>query len=180
MKMTGPRYLRVPLLVCLFVALVAAPTARLARAAEQNPNSELMGGWQFVRTSNPRGDADAISIMHTADTSRSDLDLAGLMIRCSDGRPEAVIVVIRPFPLRARPHVVFGKPGNEIQREATVALPGTAIVVPAATALVTGPWQGLKDLLIRVDDGQDTIHGVVVLAGLEAAFSELLASCPAR
>ncbi len=180
MKMTGPRCLPVPLLACLFVALVAASTARPAGAAEQRRNSELTGGWQFVRTSNPRGDADAISIMHTADTSRSDLDLAGLMIRCSDGRPEAVIVLIRPLPLRARPHVVFGKPGNEIQLEATVALPGTAIVVPDATALVTGPWQGQNDLFIRVDDGQDTTHGVVVLAGLEAAFRELLASCPAR
>jgi hypothetical protein len=188
MKMATSRYLLVLLVAIPFLAIVAAcaacradPNSGRAGGAEQRPSSELTGGWQFVRTSNPRGDADAISIMHTADTSRSDLDLAGLMIRCSDGRPEAVIVVIRPFPFRARPHVVFGKPGHEIQLEATVAPPGTAIVLPTdATTLVSGSWQGLNDLFIRVDEGQDTIRGVVALAGLQAAFSELLASCPAR
>jgi len=135
-----------------------------------------------VRTRNPRGDAGIVSIMHTADTSRSDLDLAGLMIRCSsNGRAEVVIVLIRPFPLRARPQVVFGKPGNETQLEATVGPPGTAIVLPTdATTLVRGSWQALNDLFIRVNDGQDTIRGVVMLGGLQAAFNELMASCPVR
>jgi hypothetical protein len=119
--------------------------------------------------------------MHTADTSRSDLDLAGLMIRCGDGRAEVVIVLIRSFPFRARPHVVFGEPGNETQLEATVAPPGTAIVLPTdAATLVRGSWRTLNDLFIRVDDGQTTIRGVVVLAGLQAAFNELVATCPAR
>jgi len=181
MKMAGPRYLPV-LLASLFTTVVVASTVRLAGGVEQRPSSELTGGWQFVRTINPRGDAEAISIMHIADTSRSDLDLAGLMIRCSDnGAAEVVVAVIRPFPLRARPHVVFGKPGNETQFEATVASPGTAVVLPTdATTLVNGSWQALNDLFIRVDDGQATIHGVVALTGLQAAFRQLLASCPAQ
>ena len=136
-----------------------------------------------MRTSNPRGGPDAVSIMHTADTSRSDLDLAGLMIRCSsNGRAEAVVVLIRPFPLRARPRVVFGKkPGTETEVEATVGLPGTAVVLPMdAATLVRGSWQALNDLFIRVDSGQDTIRGVVILSGLQAAFNELVASCPAQ
>ena len=181
------RYLSV-----LFVAILCAAAPAACRAdpnpgeaggaEQQRPSSELTGEWRLVRTSNPRGDADAISIMHTADTSRSDLDLAGLMIRCSsNSRAEVVVVLIRPFPLRARPHVALGKPGHEIQLEATVAPPGTAIVLPTdATTLVRGSWRALDDLFIRVDAGQDTIRGVVALAGLQAAFSELVASCPAR
>ena len=70
---------------------------------------------------------------------------------------------------------------NEIQLEATVAPPGTAVVLPTdATTLVRGSWQALNDLFIRVDNGQDTIRGVVVLSGLQAAFNELVASCPAQ
>ena len=135
-----------------------------------------------MRTSNPLGEADAISIMRTADTSRSDLDFVGLMIRCSsDGRTEVVVVLIRPFPFRARPQVVFGNPGNEIRFQATVGPPGTAIAIPTdAATLVRGSWQALNDLFIRIDDGQDTIRGVVVLAGLQVAFNELMASCPMR
>lgn len=146
------------------------------------------GGWHFVRTRNPHGGADAISIMHTADTSRSDLDLAGLMIRCggnnaelAGNNPEVVVVLIPALPFRARPHVVLGKPGNETQFEATVAPPGTAVLLPReATTLLNGPWQALDDLFIRVNDGQTTIYGVVALAGLQAAFKLLLASCAAQ
>jgi len=157
----------------------ANPGTGSGRETAPSANSELAGGWHYVRTHNPRGGADAISIMHTADTSRSDLDLAGLMIRCSESGTEVVIVLIRAFPLRARPHVVLGKPGSETQLEATVGAPGTAVLLPAdtATALVTGSWQTLSELTIRIDDGQTTIRGVVVLAGLQAAFNHLVASC---
>jgi len=149
--------------------------------AERPSGTELKGGWHFVRTRNPQGGADAISIMHTADVSRSDLDLAGLMIRCSERGAEVVIVLLQPFSLRARPHVVFGKPGSETQFEATVAPPGTAVLVPRdAASLVGGPWQTLNDLFILVDDGQSTIRGVVALVGLQAAFNVLMTSCPAR
>lgn len=182
-NMGASRYF-VPLFVAIFV--LAIVVASPVNAANQDPNRlggaerppELAGGWHYVRTPNPHGGADAISIMHTADTSRSDLDLAGLMIRCREGGSEAVIVLIRAFPLRARPHVVLGKPGSETQFEATIAAPGTAILLPGdATTLVNRAWQAQSDLSIQVDDGQTTIRGVVELAGLQAAFKVLLASC---
>ena len=127
-----------PLLVAIFV-LATAPASAVngadsdsgkAGGAERALSSELAGGWHLVRTHNPNGGADAISIMHTADTSRSDLDLAGLMIRCSETSAEVVIVLVRALPFRARPHVALGKPGNETQFEATVAPPGTAVLLP--------------------------------------------------
>jgi hypothetical protein len=188
MKMTALRHL-FPLLVAIFVLAIAAastvngasPDTNRTGGAERPSSSELTGGWHFVRTRNPQGGPDAISIMHTADTSRSDLDLAGLMIRCSERGTEAVIVLIRTFPLRARPHVVFGKPENETQFEATVAPPGTSVLLPGdATTLVSGLWQTQSDLFIRVEDGQTTIRGVVALAGLQAAFNGLRASCAAQ
>jgi hypothetical protein len=185
MKMAVARHLSPLLFSILVVAIAAVSAANAANpdigttgGTERSLSSELAGGWRFVRTPNPQGGADAISIMHTAETSRSDLELAGLMIRCREGGTEAVIVLIRAFPLRARPNVVLGKPGNETRFEATVTAPGTAILLPGdATTLVNGAWRAQNDLFIRVDNGQTTIRGVVVFAGLQAAFKLLAASC---
>lgn len=175
-----------PLIVAIFILASVAtsavnggnPDSNRSGGAEQPLSSVLAGGWRLVRTPNPDGGADAISIMHAADTSRSDLDLAGLMIRCSETSAEVVIVLLPALPFRARPHVTFGRPGNETQFEATVAPPGTVVLLPRdATTLLSGPWQVVEDLFIRIDDGQSTIRGVVKLTGLEAAFKELQASC---
>ena len=184
--MAALRYL-LPLLFGIFVLTHAAasgvnganPDVGKARDVSGSSGSELTGGWHFVRTRNPYGGVDAISIMHTADTSKSDLDLAGLMIRCNEGRTEVAIVLLRPFPLRARPQVVFGNPGNEVRIEATIAPPGTAVLIPKdAISLVDGPWRALNNLFIRVEEGQSTIRGVVALAGLQSAIKILVASCP--
>src|ERR1700756_2935095 len=48
----------------------------------------LPGGWQLVRTKNPQGGADAISVMHVADIRSSDIDFAGINIRCRPGGME--------------------------------------------------------------------------------------------
>jgi hypothetical protein len=185
-KIIAARHL-CPLLIAIF-AIVIVPTAKgidvsndRAGAAERSFKSEMAGGWHFVRTPNPNGGPDAISIMHTADTSKSDLDLAGLMIRCREGSPDVVIVLLRAFPLRARPRVSLGRLESETRFEATVAAPGTAILLPGdAATLVNGSWRDQKDIFIRVDEGQTTIRGVVTLAGLQGAFKVLVASCPGQ
>jgi hypothetical protein len=62
-----------------------------------------------------------------------------------------------------------------------IAIGETALRGPFhAATLVRGSWQALNDLFIQIDDGQDTIRGVVVLAGLQPAFDELMSSCPVR
>ena len=163
-----------------FTAKAAEPAGQRVPGPERSPSVELSGGWHFVRTRNPRGGADAVSIMHTADTSKSDLDLAGLTIRCREGGTEIVLVFIRSFPLRAQPSVVFGQPGHEARFKATVAAPGTALLIPGdANTLIGGSWQALSNLWIRVEDGQNTISGVVPLDGLKAGFQMLGANCPA-
>jgi hypothetical protein len=186
MKLAALRYLT-PVLFWPVVAILmfglacpvdgASPDKNRAGGGQEG-SPQLAGGWRFVRTRNPRGGADAISIMHTADTSRSDRDLAGLLIRCTERGTEAVIVVIGTFPLRARPHVVLGEPGNEAQFEATVAQPGTSILISGdATDLVTSSWHAQSDLFIRIENGPVTIRGVVSLAGLQTAFQVLATSC---
>ena len=158
----------------LILASVGASAWKRANAvtaaAEQSP-AELTGGWRLVRTPNPRGGPDAVSVMHTADTSRSDLNLAGLMIRCKDGRSELAIVLLNAFPLRARPRVVFGNPGPETQFEATIGPPGTAVVLPGDPKVIIGRAQSAGDeLFIRVIEGPTTVSGVVPLAGDSIGF----------
>ena len=141
--------------------------------------SDMPGGWRFVSTHNPSGGPDAVSIMHTADTSRSDADFAGIMIRCREGHAQLVIISINPFPLTAHPKVIFGAPGREIRFDASVTVPGTAILVAAdAATLVGGPWQLLETLEARVEDGASILRGTVDLSGLPSAFKILMANCP--
>jgi hypothetical protein len=179
--MNGTRRLGISCICLLAIGAVfasnRADTAVLA-AADQ-PSTELAGAWRLVHTPNPLGGPDAVSIMHTADTSRSDLDLAGLMIRCNGIRTELAIVLLRAFPLRSHPRITFGRSGHETQFEATVGPPGTAVVLPGdPKVIISEPWQSESELFIRVTDGQTTVSGVVALAGLQSAFNVLRANCP--
>ena len=118
--------------------------------------------------------------MRTADTSRSDLDLAGLMIRCNSGHAELAIVLLRAFPLRANPLVTFGQAGHVRQFKAAIGAPGTAVVISGDPKSNIGDaWQSEADLFIRVVDGPTSVSGVVALAGLQSAFEALMASCAA-
>ena len=165
--------------ICLPVIDVALAANGEAILAATERTSDELKAWRLVHTPNPSGGRDALSIMHTADTSRSDLELAGLMIRCSGSRAELAIIVLRPFPLRARLRVQLGKSGNETQFEATVGPPGTAVIVPGDPKTIVGQaWQNESELFVRVVDGQTAISGVVALPGLQSAFDQLMANCP--
>ncbi len=39
--------------------------------------SQLPGGWRLVKTPDPSGGPDAVSVLHAADTTKSDLNFAG-------------------------------------------------------------------------------------------------------
>lgn len=174
-----------PLFAWLFILAISSASAAwaassdLGRAGSAAPlaGSELSGGWRLVRTPNPQGGPDAVSIMHTADPSRSDLDLAGLMIRCKGNSTEVIVVLLRAFSFRARPRVLLGEPGHETQLKATIAPPGTAILLPGDGRLLSSPWRDNSNLFIRIEDDQTTVAGVVALKGLEPAFKALAANC---
>src|SRR5262245_10551424 len=108
------------------------------------------GAWRLVRTPNPRGGPDAVSIMQTADTARSDIDLVGLTLRCSDTGFDVLVVFLKSFPPRTHPKVKLTSGGTTVHLEAAVIPPGAAISLPAEVAtLVKGSWQSSSELAIE-------------------------------
>jgi hypothetical protein len=139
------------------------------------------GTWRLVRTPNPRGGPDAVSIMQTADTARSDIDLVGLTLRCSDTGFDVLVVFLKPFPPRAHPKVKLTSGGTTVHLEATVIPPGAAISLPAEVAtLVKGSWQSSSELAIEVEDDGNATRGFISLVGLAPALSLLASNCPVR
>jgi hypothetical protein len=136
--------------------------------------------WSLVVTHPPKGGRDAVAIMRTADTSRSDLDLAGLMIRCAEKSGfEVLLAVLRPFPPRAQREVVIDSGTTQVTLQTKISSPGTAFVLPVeATAFTTGPWQGLKELTVAIKDPDMDIRGVIPLDGIASAMTRLSTSCP--
>jgi hypothetical protein len=139
------------------------------------------GTWRLVRTPDPRGGPDAVSIMQTADAARSDIDLVGLTLRCSDIGFDVLVVFLKPFPPRAHPKVKLTTGSATVHLEATVIPPGAAISLPAeAATMVKGSWQSSLELAIEVEDDSTATRGVISLAGLGPALSLLTSNCPSR
>jgi hypothetical protein len=150
-----------------------------AQSAVPAPTSA--GTWRLVRTPNPRGGPDAVSIMQTADTARSDIDLVGLTLRCSDTGFDVLVVFLKPFPPRTHPKVKLTSGGTTVHLEAAVIPPGAAISLPAeAATLVKGSWQSSSELAIEVEDDGNATRGFISLVGLEPALSLLASNCPTR
>ena len=118
--------------------------------------------------------------MQTADIAKSDLDLAGLMLRCGEAGTEALVVLLNPLGPRAHPKVTATAAGQTAEFAASVVPPGAALLLPAeASALASGPWQTAAELVLQIDTGQEgkTIRGAVPLVGLAVALSQLVANC---
>jgi hypothetical protein len=171
---------------CLFAADQAArlcsfEEARPYGAQGALPDARSVGTWRLVRTPNPRGGPDAVSIMQTADAARSDIDLVGLTLRCSDTGFDVLVVLLKPFPPRTHPKVELTTGSATVQLEATVIPPGAAILLPAeAATMVKGSWQSSLELAIEVRDDGNTTRGVISLVGLGPALSLLASNCTSR
>ena len=168
-------------------------TARLRCYEEATPKPAInpsqtsgrgIGTWRLVRTPNPSGGRDAVSIMETADMSKSDLDLAGLMLRCGESGVEVLLVLVRPLPPRADPKVTVSAGGRTADFTATIVPPGVAVLLPKeATTLATGVWKAAPELSVQIsavqgEDERSPIRGVISLAGLGEALALLLSNCP--
>jgi hypothetical protein len=138
-----------------------------------------IGDWRRVRTPDPRGGPDAISIMHTADMSRSDADLAGLALRCAEGGIEAQGRDDDHQRPRARPRIRFGSPGKQKVFDAKAVPPFTALLLPREAPLFAAALDasGADSLAIEVDRDDGPIRGAVALAGLTRAIERLTANC---
>jgi hypothetical protein len=142
--------------------------------------SAEMSGWQLLRSANPQGGRDAIAMGRTADTARSDLALAGMMLKCGEHGTEIVIVAVAPLPPRARPEVTISAAGKEWRYAASVVPPGAELLLPMdAARLTAGVWQSARELSVQVKSPEQSFAGVIPIDGLTAALATLSANCPA-
>jgi hypothetical protein len=135
--------------------------------------------WKLVRTPDPAGGREAVSVTRTADVSRSDLEFAGLMLRCGERSIDVLVVLVRVFPPRARPKVEITTGSSSAEFTASVVQPGVLLLLPPdATALAVGSWQAATELTVTIEGEQGAIRGVVPLTGLGRAIALLKSSCP--
>jgi hypothetical protein len=162
-------------------ALVFAVLGANGASAAENPPQPTLGAWHLLRSGNPQGGPDAVSMIRTADTGRSDLDLAGLMLRCGENGIDVVIVVVAPYPPRVRPSVTITANGIEWHFDASLLPPGAELLLPAeAMGLARSSWQSARELAIKVSSPDKSFGGVIPIDGLADALSTLMTKCPAR
>jgi hypothetical protein len=166
---------------CLAITDNAARLRCFEQAAKLQQTQPSPGSaWRLVRSPDPRGGPDAVSVMRTAEFSRSDPDLAGLMLRCAGDGIETLVVVLDPRPPRTRPRVRLRSRGEEAMFEATMAPPFTALLLPKETTARLAAWEraGASELSIELsEEGVAPENGLVALAGLGAALDRLRANC---
>jgi hypothetical protein len=143
--------------------------------------AELGGGWRLVRTTNPRGGTDAISIMHVSDTSKSDFGLAGLTLRCGGAGIETLLIVLEPLEAGSHPPVNLQAGPSQGQFEGSAIQGGEALLLPRAVSnLAAGPWQTASELAVEIAIKPVPIRGVVPISGLSTALQTLTRSCVLR
>jgi hypothetical protein len=150
--------------------------------SQTGPSSiPVAGKWRLVRTPDPRAGRegkDIVSIMATAELSGSDVDFAGLNLRCADPDFEVLIFLLSPLRPQARPAIAI----NGKSFYGNVVSPGTVILLPReASDLARDQWRSFPNLSIEVveDDGTKT-HGLISLEGFNTALQTLMGTCLTR
>jgi hypothetical protein len=136
--------------------------------------------WRLLRTPDPRGGREAVSIIRTVDPLRSDPDIAGLMLRCGEKADvEVLVALLRPLSFRSHPLVKVTAGTNKFSYPAKVVAPGELVLLPEeAAALAMGPWQQMHELDVAIEDPELNSHAIIPLDGLPAGLVTLRASCP--
>jgi hypothetical protein len=136
--------------------------------------------WQLARTPNSAGGPDSISITKITNTTGSDQDIAGLMLRCGEGATTQVLVVVTvPLPLRTHPKVAVVAGATTTEFTASVVTPGALVLLPEkASALVEGAWQSAPELAVSISESRRSLHGVIPLTGISTAMQTLQSNCP--
>lgn len=141
----------------------------------------LDGGWQLVKTKNPSGGPDAVSVMHVADAKRSDIGLAGLSLQCGRQGIEILLIILERMS-RGEPKVTLTSGNGRIAVfDASVVQAGQALLLPRnAAEFATRDWQQANELSIEIEGKSTSIRGTVPIGGLTVAYQLLTESCPAR
>ncbi len=151
------------------------------RQAAKSITTPLDGGWQLVKTRDPAGGAEAVSVMHVVDSSKSDFALAGLSLQCGHSGVEVVLIILDRLPRVARPTVVFTAGTKQSEFEASVVQGGEALLLPeTASKLADGEWQSTNELSVDIETKSASIRGRIPIGGLSAALRHLSQNCPAQ
>ena len=144
-------------------------------------STQLEGGWRLVKSRNPDGGADAISVMHVVDSAKSDARLAGLSLQCGRDGIDIVLIVLERLSRSTRPNVVLITGEKRAEFEASVFQGGAALLLPAdASKLAASDWQGATELSVEIATKPTAIRGAVPIGGLSTALRYLSQNCPAR
>ena len=152
------------------------PGAPILEVATSAPSSV----WKFSRTQGAKDGESFAAITKTADTTQSDPDFAGLIVRCAPkGKIDVLVALIRPFPPRSHPKVtIAASGGGTLTVDASMAAAGAAVLLPdEVSAFAAGKWQTTPSLSVVVRESDSEIKGVVALNGLREAYHSLLANC---
>jgi hypothetical protein len=141
------------------------------------PSQSIAGKWRLVHTPNPAEKHDVVSIMATGELADSDVDFAGLDLRCAEPDFEVLVFLIPPLPPRTQPIVAIN--GKTFQ--GMVVSPGTAILLPkAASVIAQEQWRSLPSLSVDVEAEGTKTHGLVSLEGFDKALQSLTTNCLTR
>ena len=154
----------------------SCPIAPVVEVATSTPSSV----WKFSRTQGGKDGESFAAITKTADTTQSDPDFAGLIVRCAPkGKIDVLVALIRPFPPRSRPKVTIAvSGGGTLTVDASMAAAGAAVLLPnEVSAFAAGKWQTSASLSVVVKESDSEIKGLVSLNGLREAYHSLLANC---
>jgi hypothetical protein len=151
------------------------------QAAAGSQTTQLDGGWRLVKTSNPLGGPNAVSVMHLANSAKSDFGMAGLSLQCGPKDVEVVIVLLESLSRDAHPTVVITAGSRRFEFEASVSQTGQALVLPkAASTLAADEWQKTTELSLQIETRPAPIKGVVSIDGLSGAWRSLTPYCAAK
>jgi hypothetical protein len=141
----------------------------------------LDGGWRLVRTKNPSGGADAVSVMHVADSVKSDVSLAGLNLQCGQHGLDVILVTLERRSRGDHPKVMLSTSSSRNEFEATVIQAGEALLLPQTAAdHAAHDWQNSPQISVEIEGKPAPIRGVIPIMGLAAAMKALTANCALR
>jgi hypothetical protein len=141
----------------------------------------LEGGWRLVRTKNPSGGADAVSVMHVADSTRSDMGLAGLNLQCGQPGVDVTLVTLEQMRKDERPKVKLAIGSSRREFEAAVQASGALLLPQSATEFAMRDWQNSAELSVEIETNKTAaIRGIIPITGFLTALKTLNANCLAR
>ncbi len=140
----------------------------------------LAGGWLLARAPIAGSNRTSVALIHAVDPLRSDIGVAGLMLRCGEHGFDTILVVVTPYPPSAAPQVTIATGKGSRTFPASVLPTGAALALPAAASdLARTAWRNEAELSVSIVDSGATVNGVIPIPSLDAALRTLSASCPA-